>query len=167
MATTGMRVSGCLGLTWDRINLEIGELRIEQQTGRICGESGVSLSELQTDASRRTVAVPPLACRILQWHLDVQRLEQRKAGDAWGGQNTVFCNPEGKLYVRSVAMDQFRSIRTGLDLPTEATLHTFRHTVATILRDSGLSLWIAQTQMGQTTERTTHRIYSHTNDDAM
>jgi len=44
---------------------------------------------------------------------------------------------------------------------------TFRHTVATMLQDSGLSLRIAQSQMGHATERTTHRIYSHTNDEAM
>jgi len=41
------------------------------------------------------------------------------------------------------------------------------HTVATMLQDSGLSLRVAQSQMGHATERTTHRIYSHSNDEAM
>jgi integrase len=162
-----MRVSEYLGLTWDKVNLENGEIRIERQTGRIYGEPGVRLSELKTEASKWTVIVPQLVCRILQWHRDVQRLERRKARDAWVGQNTVFCTPEGKRYFRSVAMDQFRKIRSELELPAEVTLHTFRHTVTTVLQDSGLSLRTAQSQMGHATERTTHRIYSHTNNDAM
>ncbi len=60
-----MRVSECLGLTWDRVDLDTGEIRIEQQTGRIYGEPGVRLSALKTEASKRTVIVPRLVCRIL------------------------------------------------------------------------------------------------------
>jgi len=167
MATTGMRVSECLGLTWDRVILETGELRIEKQTGRIYGKPGVHLFDLKTEASKRTIVVPRVVCQILQWHRDRQRMEERKARDAWIGQNTVFCNLVGGLYFRSEAMQQLRSIRVRLGLPADTTLHTFRHTVATMLQDSGLSLRVAQTQMGHATERTTHRIYSHTNDDAM
>lgn len=167
MATTGMRVSECLGLTWDRVNLETGELHIEKQTGRIYGQPGVHLFDLKTAASKRTIVVPRVVCQILQWHRDRQRLEQRGTGGAWIGQNTVFCNPVGGLYFRSEAMEQLRAIRTRLGLPVDTTLHTFRHTVATMLQDAGLSLRIAQTQMGHATERTTHRIYSHSNDEAM
>src|SRR5205823_4464625 len=58
---------------------EEDHLRVERQTGRIYGEPGVRLLPLKTRASERTITIPPLACTILRWHQDVQRLARRQA----------------------------------------------------------------------------------------
>jgi len=85
-----------------------------------------------------------------------------------------YCHPyhrdslrEGSAIVITAPLTHIRLSDVVGRLNAYATLHTFRHTVATMLQDSGLSLRIAQSQMGHATERTTHRIYSHTNDEAM
>jgi len=162
LGLTGMRISELLGLEWKNVNLATGVLRIEQQTGRFYGQSGVRLLPLKTRAAERNVLIPPFACQILRWQQDLQRLECKRAQEAglWEEHGTVFCAPAGRLYFRSEPADEFRRItaRVGIE---DVTLHTFRHTVTTMVQEAGLSLKVAQSLMGHATDRTTHRIYSH------
>jgi len=78
----------------------------------------------------------------------------------WEEHGTVFCSPTGRFDFRSEPSDEFRRITTRLGIE-DVTLHTFRHTVTTLVQDAGLSLKVAQSLMGHATDRTTHRIYSH------
>jgi len=162
LGLTGMRISELLGLEWKNLDLATGVLRIERQTGRFYGQPGVRLLTLKTRAAERNVLIPPFACQILRWHQDVQRLECKRAQEAglWAEHGTVFCSPTGRLYFRSEPADEFRRITRRLGIE-DVTLHTFRHTVTTMVQDAGLPLKVAQSLMGHATDRTTHRIYSH------
>jgi integrase len=162
LATTGMRVSEVLGLTWKDIDLDTGRIRIEQQTGRIYGEPGVRLLPLKTRASKREVIVPPMACDVLRWHADKQRMERRQAEITGEGEDhgTVFATPTGKLYFRSQPEAVFRQIVEDLGIEG-TTLHTFRHTVVTLVQEAGHTLKDAQTLVGHATERMTASVYSH------
>jgi integrase len=162
LAATGMRASEVLGLEWRNIDLDTGLIRVERQTGRIYGQPGVRLVSLKTKASTRTVQVPGEVCRVLRHHADVQRLERKRAEacGTWEDHGTVFCGPTGKLYFRSRPMDELRRIASKLGIEA-VTLHTFRHTVITLLQDSGLPMKAAQALAGHATERTTAQVYSH------
>jgi len=72
----------------------------------------------------------------------------------------VFCGTTGRLYFRSEPAAEFRRITTQRGIE-DATPHTFRHTVTTLVQEAGLSLKVAQSLMGHATERTTSRVYSH------
>jgi integrase len=109
--------------------------------------------------------MPPITLRILAWYKAMQERDRQAVGRAWVGQRTVFCQPKGGVYFRSQIDDVF--VRTEIKLGIEgATLHTFRHTVSTSMQESDQSLKAAQELLGHATERTTHRVYTHTTDDA-
>jgi integrase len=162
LALMGMRISELLGLEWKNYNPESGTLRIERQTGRVYREPGVRLLPLKTKESERTVHIPPFARQILQWHADAQKMGRRRSEGlaTWEDHGTIFCGPTGALYFRSQAADEFRRITLRLGIEG-ATLHTFCHSVTTLVQESGLPLRVAQSLMGHATDRTTHRIYSH------
>jgi integrase len=157
-----MRASEVLGLEWKNIDLDTGLIRVERQTGRIYGKPGVRLVPLKTKAATRTIQVPSEVCRVLQHHADVQRLERRRAEalGTWEHHGTVFCGPTGKLYFRSRPMDELRRICSRLGIE-DVTLHTFRHTVITLLQESGLPMKATQSLAGHATQRTTAQVYSH------
>jgi len=162
LGLTGMRISELLGLEWKNVDLATGILRMERQTGRFYGQPGVKLLPLKTRAAERNVLIPPFACQILRWQQDLQRLECKRAQEAglWEEHGTVFCAPTGRLYFRSEPANEFRRISARVSVE-DVTLHTFRHTVITIIREAALSLKAAQSLMGHATDRTTHRVYSH------
>lgn len=168
LATTGMRVSEVLGLEWKNIDLNTGHMRIERQTGRIYGRPGVQLVELKTRASKRDVVVPPVACDILRWHADKQRLEHKNASsvERLEDHGTVFATPERRRYFRSRLADVYRQIAEELHIEG-GSLHTFRHTVVTLVQEGGHTLKDAQTLVGHATDRMTSRVYSHPSTDGM
>ncbi len=168
LAATGMRVSEVLGLEWRDVDLDIGHIRIERQTGRVYGQPGVALVSLKTGASRREVVVPPAVCTILRWHADRQRLERRYAEEvgAWEEHDTVFATPAGKLYYRSQLESDFRSVAAAIGM-VGITPHTLRHTAATLLQEAGSSLKTAQALLGHSTERMTLQVYSHRTSSSM
>jgi integrase len=164
-----MRISECLGIEWKNVDLDTGIIRLERQSIQVHGKPGVHLEPLKTDTSRRIVRVPPIVCAILRRHLELQTQEEaaaRRRG-TWVGQGTVFCTVNGRLYARNTAGQQFRDIRYRLDLGEDVTLHTFRHTVATLLQESGHPIRAAQVLLGHSTDATTLRVYSHPTRDTL
>ncbi len=162
VVATGLRASEVLGIEWKSVDLDTGLIRLERQTGRVPRQPGVHLLPLKSRASARTVQVPAQVCAALRWHRDVQRLEQKKAEvlGVWEEHGTVFRGPAGKLYFRSRPMDELRRISSKLGIE-EVTLHTFRHTVITLLQECGLPMKATQALAGHASERTTARVYSH------
>ena len=81
-------------------------------------------------------------------------------------QGTFFCTPQGLLYFRSQfqeALNRFAK-REGIE---GATPHTFRHTVSTLVQESGHTLRATQERLGHSSATTTHRVYTHTSSDTM
>lgn len=165
MAATGMRVSEVLGLEWKNVDLDRGTVRIERQTGRVVGESGVRLVPVKTNASRRQVYLPPAVCDAVRWRRDVYRAEKRTAQDAgaWEEHGVVFCTEDGKLYYRSQLASQLERITRDLGLD-DVTCHTFRHTVITVMQEYGQPIKAVQALVGHASQRTTAEIYSHATD---
>jgi integrase len=166
LGTTGMRIGECLGLRWQDVDLETGRIRIEKQAQRFYGQPGVHLVDLKSEASHRMVTVPNITLRILRWHKAIQNQERLKAGPDWKGQGTVFCTPQGLLYYRSQfqeALNRFAK-QEGIE---GATPHTFRHTVSTLVQESGHTLKATQELLGHSSSTTTHRVYTHTSSDTM
>jgi integrase len=89
----GLRKGELLGLTWDDVELNAGELTIDWQRQRI----GTQLLHRQTktEASDATLPLPDICTVALRQHRDQEAVVRAAAGPAWQGTKVVFTTRYG------------------------------------------------------------------------
>lgn len=166
MLTLGTRLGETLGLHWDDIDWTTNMVRIRRQVQEVRGKVSVR-DQTKTKAGTRTLPLPPYLRSQLWAHY-----EQR------GESPFIFTNDEGNMLSPAVFSRHFRGGRVGrkkkdgtdklregmrqkAKLPPYVTPHTFRHTVATRLKEMGVAEEIRADILGHgNTSITQH--YSHT-----
>jgi integrase len=143
---TGLRSSELFGLHWSDLDFERQTMRISRSY--YMGEFGLP----KTNKSRRTLLMPAVLHSALKTH----RLHSlNKASEL------VFSTRAGK------PIDPSRILKKAV-YPAHAKFQLpkvgwrgFRHTVATLLQDSGVPVKVAQDQLGHSNPTTTLAIYTH------
>lgn len=160
---TGMRRGEALGLDWDSVDFNRGELRVDW-TLSSNGERTTPKSE----RSRRVLDVTLATETLLRTQRIRQEQDAEKAGDRWSGNsmNLVFTNQlGGPLVGRNVLRTiQEASIRAGLDAKgsqEKIGAHTLRHVVATRLLDGGVPMHVVSRILGHDSIDTTVNTYGH------
>jgi len=153
LASSGLRISEALGLTWGDVDLGVSpHLRVRWQWYR--GER----RRLKSAYSRRTVPLPPHTARLLR-----ERRAKLYAGDDGV---PVFASRTGTPLAS-------RNVRRVLDTATEdlglgwVSFHTFRHTYASILFAAGKNAKQVQTLLGHHDPGFTLSVYVHLMDDGV
>jgi integrase len=150
LAHTGLRISELLGLDWD--DLELGDrprLKIRRQCYR-----GTLKQHLKTEQGRRELPLSPGMARKL-W----AARPARAAGP-------MFATATGTRL-------QERNLRRVLDVATDragvpwVSFHTFRHTCASMLLESGKNIRQVAGWLGHTDPSFTLRTYTHLMDDGL
>jgi len=77
---TGMRLGELLGLQWDAVDLESGELRVRWAVTNIRGQ--VVVGEPKTPRARRTIALPPAAVAALRIQRETWKAERDRRAPA-------------------------------------------------------------------------------------
>ena len=144
-ATTGMRRGELLGLPWRCVDLEAGCLRVEQQL--VPTKGGCTFGPPKSRRSERTIALDPETVGALRRHRDVQRLERDLAGPGYDDRDLVFADELGRPIYPSRLGERFVKARKAAGLPT-GTLHTLRHTAATIALTERVPLHIVAARLG-------------------
>lgn len=133
MAGTGVRISEALGQAWADVDLSAGT---------------VFVRGTKTDASRRTLTLPP-------WLADLLRSRRKAMPLAV----LVFPSPRtGGLRDRRNAARHLRSLLDAAGLPW-ATPHSLRRTVASLIDEAGLPIALAANQLGHADPAMTARVY--------
>jgi len=156
MATTGMRKSEVLGLTWRCLDLDGHSLHVEQQILALRG--GLSFGPPKTRRSERTIALDDGTVQALREHRETQ-LERAVAGPIYCEQDLVFCNEIGQPISPHLITERFKRHRNAAGIPT-GTAHTLRHRMATSALTEGVPLHIVAARLGDD-PRTTLGVYSH------
>ena len=86
--------------------------------------------------------------------------------EQWRGQDLVFCSRFGVIYYRSAIDVVFKRIANSVGIE-DATPHTFRHSVSTLLQNTGNPVAVAQALLGHSRPSMTLDVYSHTTKDAL
>ncbi len=150
-----MRQGEIIGLTWDRIDFAADSIKVDRQVQRVDGQYHVV--PVKSNAGRRDLTLPEPLLAALRAHRDRQSFERGAAGDRWAERGLVFCTPTGGfLHTSSVTHITQRELRKA-GLP-ELTFHELRHSAATLLGASGLTLHEIADILGHTDVRTS-RIY--------
>lgn len=157
---TGLRRGEVLSLRWCDLDLDAGTVSVEGQWQRWGGVW--QWRPLKTDASRRTLAIPPFVVAALRVHKARQNEERLLMGASWRGEpfGLVFSTHEGTPLDGPNLTRQFgrRVQRAGIrPLP----FHGLRHSAATLLLARGLTIGQIQKVLGHATGRLTSDLYSH------
>ena len=172
---TGDRRGENVALTWNDLNFDTGEVRIEKATAYAAKET--YQKDTKTHSSRVDV-VPPIVMNAARKLKTEQKQESLKLGDAWIGykgkdfdKNFVFTQWNGKqinlyspyrefkriirIYNENVAKDESEKI------PSDATMHGLRHTAASILISNNMDPSSVAGVLGHADPTTTLNIYSY------
>lgn len=161
--TTGMRRGELCGLTWNCVDLDAGELRVENTLLSI--EHRPVWSTAKTDDGHRTIALDPRSVEVLR--------EQRKKvleakllhGQGWGdSHDLVFPQPDGSTYNPEIISMRFGRLVKRAGLP-HYSLHALRHTYATLARRQGMDIKALKDRLGHSTVSITMDLYQHVPQD--
>lgn len=156
----GMRQGEVLGLTWEHVDLDQGVIRVRQSLMRIPGH-GLALGPLKSRASRRDLALEGPLLELMKLHKKEQDVEREMMGEDWkGASGLVFTQPNGRPVDPSRDWGEFQGLQDICGIPRRGT-HSSRHTAASLLAKSGVSLPEARDILGHSQVSLTADVYTH------
>lgn len=159
MLTTACRLGELLGLRWEALDLDRGELRVASALKDVANRR--TLGTPKTPRSRRTIPLTPLAVDLLKRH-HVNQTVERLAHDAgWNPQHLVFCTTTGTPFARSNWLpQQYQRLVMRAGLPYIRP-HDLRHTAATLLLLAGVQPIVVSEMLGHASVAFTLSTYGH------
>lgn len=145
LAFTGVRKGELLALKWSDIN--DSTLDINKAVSR--NEKGLVVDTTKNKASERLVSLDKKTIDILN---DLREQYPKRA--------MLFESESGGIMTPSKPRKWLIEITKGSSL-NEITIHGFRHTHASLIFDSGMTLKQAQHRLGHSDLKTTMNIYTH------
>ena len=144
---TGLRRGELLGLKWEDIDLDRGDLRVRRQISRINGE--VVEAPLKTKNAYRTL---PLA----EDTVSVLKEQRRKVGNSpW-----VFPSPNGGPISPDSVLHMLHRVLKRAGLP-KVRFHDLRHTFATLALQNGVDVKTVSGMLGHFSAGFTLDTYAH------
>lgn len=138
LVATGLRRSELLALRWSEFDQDAGTLTVSGKLVRATGHGLQRIDETKSAAGTRTVPLPSFA---------VDALRARRGRDYVGEQPMIFPSTAGTWRDPNNFGKEWRNVRESLGV-AEATTHSFRKTVATLIDDEGLSARVGADQLG-------------------
>jgi integrase len=157
---TGLRPGEWLGLTWDCVDWENGKVTVKQSIGEVSGK--VAMGDVKTRAGRRTISLSKEALAALRRQKKRQIEERLASGGSWSNDmNLVFTNTKGGPLPRTrIAARDLKRILGRAKLEG-VSLHTLRHTHASILIFQGVDIKAISRRLGHENITITLQTYGH------
>ena len=149
---TGMRRGEILGLQWDDLNMQTGELHISRQVALVNGN--IHISTPKTKSSVRTIIIPPDILKILAEY-------KKRINSIW-----IFPSPKTDntpLHPATVTSILDRILKRAEC--KDIRFHDLRHTFATNALASGMDVKTLSMIIGHISSETTLNIYTHITDN--
>ena len=157
---TGMRRGECCALFWDDIDFENNTISISHSIKYLTGR-GIFDDTPKNESSVRVIKVGQTVMDMLREYRVWQEGEADKLGDKWENSGRVFTSEKGGVINPDTVSSWFHKFVISNDLPY-VSIHSLRHTHATILISSGVPITTAAKRLGHTTAATTTKVYAHT-----
>lgn len=162
VAHTGMRSNEVRSLGWEHIDFKNGLIRVERQAAQSMKAGRKTWTTLKSGHSR----VVPMSDHLRKF-LERWRFEQRAWLHEHGTENLqdlVVTREDGRFIYDCHSVLPFQAMARQADLSV-ITLHTLRHTYATLLIQQGLPLTGIQDLLGHRSLATTVKHYLHVTDE--
>ena len=151
---TGMRRNEMLGLRWRDVDLEAGRATIEQSLEQT--KTGIRIKGPKTEAGLRTISLPAHLCGELRAHRTAQAKQRLALGLGRApDDSTVLATFDGKPQSPGAITKAWKRALTGV------TLHSLRHTHASMLIAAGVDILTISRRLGHASVKVTLDTYGH------
>jgi integrase len=157
---SGLRRGELAGLRWQDVNSEEQTIIIRQTSNYLPGK-GVYVDTPKTSTSNRPLKLSRSAFLLLMEYKRWQDDQRDALGDAWKDKDgRIFTTDDGAPMFPDSITQWFSKFvkRTGLP---KVTVHSLRHTYASIMISDGVPLVVVSHQLGHAQTSTTANIYAH------
>lgn len=168
---SGVRIGEALALEFKHIDIERSTVRIRQtmSTGAYNKTESFVLQTPKTASSIRDIELDSQTLEILKLQMTEQKKNRLKAGSEWyTNHNFLFTSPTrpGYPWLRNTIAARLKAMLKTANIDKPITLHSMRHTHASLLAESGASLEQIQARLGHANDNTTRQIYLHITKDS-
>ncbi|MDR0905948.1 MAG: site-specific integrase [Oscillospiraceae bacterium] len=167
---TGMRIGEFLALTWGNVDFRNGVITIDRALTSKCeydDEHNLTsrttiVGATKTQCGTRKIKVSPIVTDVLkEWREALpNHLRSPVEHNVLAPSTVVFPNDLGQMRTYYGFRTTYRRFMTEKQLPPY-TLHSYRHTFATMLLETGTNPRVVQKLLGHADIETTLGIYSH------
>lgn len=156
----GLRRGEALGLTWDCVDFEKGEIRVDKQLQKQ-KDVGYTVAPYTKSGQSRTVKPPVICFDYLRDEKIKQAQNKLKAGQAWNNKNNLcFTDALGCPRSFDVFYKNYKRIARSIGRP-DSRPHDLRHTCATTAISCGADAKSVQSMLGHATASFTLNVYCH------
>lgn len=153
----GPRRGELCGLSVPDVAADYSSITVANQLTEVDYE--IEESPPKSDAGRRVIALDAETGEALKSHLDRQRRERMKWGEAWVDSGRVFTNERGEHLRPSSVSNRFERLVASADLPP-IRFHDLRHVAATLSLAAGVDMKVIQELLGHASLSVTSDLYS-------
>ena len=157
---TGMRRGELLGLTWPCVGTDTIRIRCQEQYSP---RKGYYLGTPKTQTSIRTISLDQTTIKVLEEWRHYQQAYAAQLGNQFRNPHQlVLTNAFGTF----VHPDNFRcrhwaAMCQAADLPKGCTLHSLRHTAATLMLQAGVDIKTCAQRLGHSNATMLLKVYAH------
>lgn len=158
---TGLRRGELLGLEWSDIDFEKATLQV-CRSSLYLPDRGIFEDDTKNATSNRIIKLSQTAINDMKAYKLYQMEHSFKIGDQWKGSQKIFTTAEGKpLHPDTLSRWFSNFIKAHSDVLPPVTIHSLRHTNATLQIAGGVPLTTVAKRLGHADTVTTSRIYAH------
>lgn len=156
---TGIRRGELCGLEWKDIDFENQVMHV-CRSAQYIGNKTMITKEPKTKSGIRHFSLSIHAIVLLKSYRRWQLEQKFKAGDRWNECNRLFTSWDGSPIHPDTITDWFSKFIKKSNLPY-VTLHSLRHTNATLMIAEGTDVCTVSRRLGHANTATTLNIYAH------
>ena len=162
---TGMRRAELCGLEWSDINFDKSIIAIRRDSlyipkNQYLDKHGIITDTTKNESSSRVIKASKSAMTMLKDYKVWQIQHRLQMGDRWKETDRLFTTAFGEPIHPDTIGGWFSDFVKRNDLP-HITIHSLRHTNATLMINSGVPLTTIAARLGHANTNTTTKIYVH------
>ena len=155
---TGIREAEGLGLTWDAVDFNKKQLRINKQLQRDRDTGEYHLSSPKNHKGR-ILPISDEVAELLKAQKKAEELKRYASPREWTEHNLVFSNPTGGYLSRQTVYSCFKRIIKKIGV-SDLTVHSLRHEYTQLAQENGDDIKTVQEMLGHSSPEFTMRVYA-------
>ena len=169
---TGMRKGEVMALKWENVDFQKRRIYIKNSLCKIDGDqldekghrhARYEILEPKTKESKRMVPMMDEVYEALMLQKERQESDKQRYQEIYLDQGLVFADACGNYLPQRQFMDKYHTFLKKYNI-TDIRFHDLRHTFATLLIESDISMKVVQELLGHSTITTSMDIYTHISD---